>query len=73
MRNDLTEKANRACEKATGFDALGGVVEVPEDIAQAVHRLLMPLWSGGDDPQTSSRCVEARDALWVVARWWGCQ
>lgn len=64
MGNESTEKANRACENGTGFDAPGGVVEVPADVAQAVHRLLMPLWLGGDDPHISCGCVEARDALW---------
>lgn len=64
MENDTIERANRAWENAAAPDAPGGAVEIPEEVAQAVHRLLMPLWLGGDDPQNSAGCVEARDALW---------
>jgi hypothetical protein len=64
MESD-TRTRGESPETAAEVGSSAGVVEIPEDVAQALHRILNCLW---EKDHLASSTVEARDALWYWFR-----
>jgi hypothetical protein len=69
MDNDSNATTETSGESTARLDATGRAIEVPEEVAQALHRILSRLWNWPNQhPFSHSSFVEARDALWYWFR-----
>lgn len=68
MKRDSSTNGEGLIEDTVGVDSSDDAVEIPEEVAQALHRLLSRLWGGQDYPFSLSSFIGARDSLWYWFR-----
>lgn len=69
MNDDSNATTKPIGESTAQLDASRRAIDVPEEVAQALHRILSRLWNWPNEhPFRLSSFVEARDALWYWFR-----